>query len=99
MATGEPDPIVREDVRPPARVCADRRADGRRTDDRTDPSSDRRKAQTTTHDGPRIGTSRKATTFDVEDGQVKASLDVPLSDAAADVLWRIIAHARKNRQP
>ena len=86
MAAGEPDPIVREDVRPPARVCADQRADGRRTDDRVDPPDD-----------PRIGTSRKATTFDVEDGQVKASLDVPLSDAAADVLWRIIERARKNQ--
>jgi len=88
VATGEPDPVVREDVRPPARVCADQGADGRRTDDPVD-SPDR----------PRIGTSRKATTFDVEDGQVKASLDVPLSDAAADALWRIIERARKNRQP
>ena len=87
MATGEPDPIVREKVRPPARVCADQRADGRRTADPADPPDD-----------PRIGTSRKATSFDVEDGQVKASLDVPLSEAAADVLWRIIARARKNRQ-
>ena len=32
-------------------------------------------------------------------GQVNASLDVPLSDAAADVLWRIIDRARKTRQP
>jgi len=88
VAAGEPDPIVRTDVRPPARVCADQRADGRPTDDRVDPPAD-----------PRIGTSRKATTFDVEDGQVKASLDVPLSEAAADVLWRIIDRARKNQQP
>jgi len=88
VATGEPDRVVRADVRPLARVCADLRADGRRTDDGTDPPDD-----------PRIGTSRKATTFDVEDGQVKASLDVPLSEAAADVLWRIIDRARKNRQP
>jgi hypothetical protein len=73
---------ARPHERPPARarVCADQRADGRRTD------------------GPRIRTSRKARTIDVEDGQVKASLDVPLSDAAADVLWRIIDRARNNRQ-
>ena len=99
MATGEPEPIVRADVRPPARVCADQRADGRRTDDPTDPSGARRQAPTITPDQPGFGTSRKATTFDVEDGQVKASLDVPLTEAAADALWRIIERARKNQQP
>jgi len=98
VATGEPDPIVRTDVRSLARVCAHQRADGRRTDDPTDLSGDQGQAQTITPDDPGIGTSRKATTFDVEDGQVKTSLDVPLSEAAADALWRIIERARKNQQ-
>ena len=40
---------------------------------------------------------RTTETLDIEDGQVKASLDVPLSDAAADVLWRIIERAGKTR--
>ena len=36
-------------------------------------------------------------TLVIKDAQVKTSLEVPLSDAAADVLWRIIERARKNR--
>jgi hypothetical protein len=34
----------------------------------------------------------------IENGQLKTSLEVPLSDAAADVLRRIIDRARKTRQ-
>jgi hypothetical protein len=41
---------------------------------------------------------RTCTTLEIENGQLKTSLDVPLSDAAADVLWRIIDRARKTRQ-
>jgi hypothetical protein len=41
---------------------------------------------------------RTTKVLDNEDGQVKASLDVPLSEAAADALWRIIDRARKTRQ-
>jgi hypothetical protein len=41
---------------------------------------------------------RTCTTLEIENGQLKTSLDVPLSDAAADVLWRIIGRARKTRQ-
>jgi hypothetical protein len=40
---------------------------------------------------------RRPKTLVIEDAQAKTSLDVPLSDAAADVLWRIIDRARKNR--
>ena len=43
-------------------------------------------------------TSRKTKTLVIEDGQVTTSVDVPLSEAAADALWRIIDRARKNRQ-
>jgi hypothetical protein len=35
---------------------------------------------------------------EIENGQLETSLDVPLSEAAADVLWRIIDRARKTRQ-
>ena len=41
---------------------------------------------------------RTCTTLETENGQLKTSLDVPISDAAADVLWRIIDRARKTRQ-
>ena len=41
---------------------------------------------------------RTCATPEIENGQLKTSLDVPLSDAAADVLWRIIDRARKTRQ-
>jgi hypothetical protein len=41
---------------------------------------------------------RTCETLEIEDGQLKTSLEVPLSDAAADVLWRIIDRARKTRQ-
>ena len=41
---------------------------------------------------------RTCKTLDIENGQLKTSLDVPLSEAAADVLWRIIDRARKTRQ-
>jgi hypothetical protein len=41
---------------------------------------------------------RTCTTLEIENGLVKTSLDVPISDAAADVLWRIIDRARKTRQ-
>ncbi|BCJ50416.1 hypothetical protein Asp14428_18910 [Actinoplanes sp. NBRC 14428] len=49
------------------------------------------------HDERRNRSIRKTKTLVVEDSQVKTSLEVPLSDAAADVLWRIIARALKNR--
>jgi hypothetical protein len=51
----------------------------------------------TTHER-RNRSIRRTKTLVIEDGQVKASLDVLLSDAAADVLWRIIDRARKTRQ-
>jgi hypothetical protein len=41
---------------------------------------------------------RMCRTLEIENGQLKTSLEVPLSDAAADVLWRIIDRARKTRQ-
>lgn len=41
---------------------------------------------------------RTCKTLEVENGQLKTSLEVPLSEAAADVLWRIIDRARKTRQ-
>jgi hypothetical protein len=41
---------------------------------------------------------RTCTTLEIENGQLKTSLDVPISDAAADVLWRIIDRTRKTRQ-
>ena len=40
---------------------------------------------------------RTCKTLAIENDQLKTSLVVPLSDAAADVLWRIIDRARKNR--
>jgi hypothetical protein len=46
----------------------------------------------------RSRTIRTCKTLDIENGQLKTSLDVPLSDAAADLLWRIIDRARKTRQ-
>jgi hypothetical protein len=36
--------------------------------------------------------------LEIENGQLKTSLEVPLSEAAADVLWRILDRARKTRQ-
>jgi hypothetical protein len=41
---------------------------------------------------------RTCKTLEIENGQLKTSLDVSISDAAADVLWRIIDRARKTRQ-
>ncbi|NMO57823.1 hypothetical protein HH310_42505 [Actinoplanes sp. TBRC 11911] len=41
---------------------------------------------------------RTCKTLEIEDGQLKTSLEVPISEAAADVLWRIIDRARKTRQ-
>ena len=41
---------------------------------------------------------RTCTTLEIENGQLKTSLEVPISEAAADVLWRIIDRARKTRQ-
>ena len=41
---------------------------------------------------------RTCKTMEIENGQLKTSLEVPISEAAADVLWRIIDRARKTRQ-
>jgi hypothetical protein len=94
--------MVRAVVRPLARVCAYQRADGRRTDDRADPITDRKGGPTITTNDPtaegRNRSIRTCKTLEIENGQLKTSLDVPLSDAAADVLWRIIDRARKNQQ-
>jgi hypothetical protein len=41
---------------------------------------------------------RTCKTLGIENGQLKTSLEVPLSSAAADALWRIIDRARKTPQ-
>lgn len=46
----------------------------------------------------RIRSIRTCQTLEIENDQLKTSLDVPLSDSAADALWRIIDRARKTRQ-
>ncbi|ROP28156.1 hypothetical protein [Couchioplanes caeruleus] len=55
----------------------------------------------TTNGPPGEGRSRSirtSKTLEIENGQLKTSLEVPLTDAAADALWRIIDRARKTRQ-
>ena len=98
---GALDLIVRVDVRPLARVCADKRADGRRTDVHANAAHQKRGGPIITTNQPtdegRNRSIRRTKTPVIEDAQVKTSLDVPLSDGAADVLWRIIDCARKNR--
>ena len=99
-AGGEHDLNVRADVRPLARVCADKRADGRRTDVRRTPFEPRGGPTITTNepnDEGRNRSIRRTKALVIKDAQVKTSLEVPLSEAAADVLWRIIDRARKNR--
>jgi hypothetical protein len=44
------------------------------------------------------GTTRPTFRIEVEDGHVVASLDPVLTDAAADVLWRIIEKARRKEE-
>ena len=68
---------------------------------RDDPPNRREASTITANDQPREGRNRSirtCTTVEIEYGQLKTSLDVSLSDAAADVLWRIIDRARKTRQ-
>ena len=50
------------------------------------------------HDERRNRSIRTRKTLEIENGQLKTSLEVPISDAAADALWRIIDRARKTRQ-
>ena len=50
------------------------------------------------HDERRNRSIRTRKTLDIANGQLKTSLEVPISEAAADVLWRIIDRARKTRQ-
>ncbi|BEL04475.1 hypothetical protein Q0Z83_026660 [Actinoplanes sichuanensis] len=56
---------------------------------------------TTNHqtDEGRNRSIRTCKTLKIGNMQLKTSLDVPMSDAAADVLWRIIDRARKTHQP
>ena len=73
-----------------------------RTDDGRTILTELKGGTTITTNGPdterRNRSIRTSKTLAVENGQLKASLDVPMSDAAADILWRIIDRARKTRQ-
>ncbi|MEV6638174.1 hypothetical protein AB0M54_46385 [Actinoplanes sp. NPDC051470] len=91
---------VRADVRPLARVCADQRGrttDGRPRGHRFEEKGGQMITTDETNDEGRNRSIRRTKTLVIEDAQVKTSLEVPLSEAAADVLWRIIDRARKNR--
>ncbi|GIM95674.1 hypothetical protein Ato02nite_074670 [Paractinoplanes toevensis] len=83
---GAPDPIVRADVRPLARVCAYQRADGQRTDGHAD-STHRSKGGSTitaeeSADERRNRSIRTRKTRKVKNDQLKTSQDVPTANQA-----------------
>ena len=92
---------ARTSVRSRASAHIDARTDNGRTTART-LTADQKGGSTITTEGHtderRNRSIRTSKTLEIENGQLKTSLDVPLPDAAADVLWRIIDPARKTRQ-